>query len=270
MHPMLHTAIRAAREAGDIIMQHAKHIDQLTIEQKTDNDFVSEVDKAAEYAIIRLIKKIYPDHAILAEESGQQLTENSDYEWIIDPLDGTTNYLYGVPQYAVSIGLRHKGRMLVGVVFDPLKDELFSAARGEGAMLNNRRLRVTNRPSMQGALLVTGIPFRAHQDLDLYLNTLRALIPDTAGIRRPGSAALDLAYVAAGRYDGYWEFSLNPWDIAAGVLLVQEAGGLVGDLQGGNQHLRCGDVLAASPKVFKEMAKRLHLPLKDYRPILFD
>jgi len=271
MHPMLHTAIKAAREAGHIIMQNAQQIDQLTIQQKTPNDFVSEVDKAAEHAIIRIIKKNYPEHSIIAEESGEHLIDNAAYEWIIDPLDGTTNYLYGVPQYAVSIGLRHQGRMLVGVVFDPLKDELFSAARGEGAMLNNRRLRVTPRTSLQGALLVTGIPFRAHQDLDLYLTTLRALIPDTAGIRRPGSAALDLAYVAAGRYDGYWEFSLNLWDIAAGVLLVQEAGGLVGDLHGGNQHLNCGDVLAASPKIFKEMAKRLHPHLKDYtaKPLFY-
>lgn len=258
MHPMLNIAIKAAREAGDLIMHHAKSIDQLTIENKDVNDFVSEVDKGAEEIIVRTLKRAYPDHSILGEESGFHYIEGSEYEWVIDPLDGTTNYLYGVPQYSISIGLRHKGRMLVGVVFDPLKEEMFSAARGEGAMLNNRRIRVTSRRSMEGSLLVTGIPFRANQDLDLYLETLRVLVPGTAGVRRPGSAALDLAYVAAGRFDGYWEFGLNIWDIAAGVLLVQEAGGLIGDLEGGNTHLKTGDVLAASPKVFKEMAQRLH------------
>jgi myo-inositol-1(or 4)-monophosphatase len=261
---MLNTAIKAAKEAGNIITSYAKRIDELTIENKAANDFVSQVDKEAENTIIRILKRAYPDHSILAEESGEHIIPDSEYEWIIDPLDGTTNYLYGIPQYAVSIGLKHQGRMLVGVVFDPLKEELFAAARGEGATLNNRRIRVTPRLSMESALLVTGIPYRPDQNLDLYLETLRVLVPGTAGIRRPGSAALDLAYVAAGRYDGFWEFSLNQWDIAAGVLLVQEAGGIVGDLKGGNKHLESGDIIAASPKVFKEMAQRLHPVLKDY------
>ena len=260
---MLNTAIKAAEEAGEIITFHANKIDQLNIQEKGVNDFVSEIDKKAEEQIIYLLKKAYPDHSILGEESGKHIVEGSDYEWIIDPLDGTTNYLYGLPHYAVSIALRHKGRLKVGVVYDPRKDEMFSAARGEGARLNNRRLRVSGRPSMKNALLTTGFPYKPEQDLALFLKTVEALIPDTAGIRRPGSAALDLAYVAAGRFDGFWEFTLNTWDIAAGVLIVQEAGGLIGDLVGGNTHMETGNILAASPKVFKEMVKRLYPVLKD-------
>lgn len=259
---MLNTAIKAASEAGEIITYNASKIDQLTIQQKGVNDFVSEVDKMAEEQIIFLLKKAYPDHSILGEESGKHVVEGSDYEWVIDPLDGTTNYLYGLPHYAVSIALQHKGRLAVGVVYDPVKDEMFSASRGGGARLNNRRLRVSGRPSMHNALLTTGFPYKPEQDLPLFIKTLEALIPDTAGIRRPGSASLDLAYVAAGRFDGFWEFTLNAWDIAAGVLIVEEAGGLVGDLIGGNTHMETGNILAASPKVFKEMAKRLHPVLK--------
>lgn len=262
---MLNTAMKVAEEAGEIITFHASKIDQLTIQQKGINDFVSEVDKKAEEQIIYLLKKAYPDHSILGEESGHHIVEGSDYEWIIDPLDGTTNYLYGLPHYAVSIALRHKGRLSVGVVYDPIKDEMFSAARGEGARLNNRRLRVSGRPSMKNALLTTGLPYKPEQNLPLFIKTLEALIPDTAGIRRPGSAALDLAYVAAGRFDGFWEFNLNTWDIAAGVLIVQEAGGLISDLVGGNTHLDTGNILAASPKVFKEMVKRLYPILKDQK-----
>jgi len=262
MNPMLNTAIKAAREAGEIITYHASKIDQLDVQQKGVNDFVSEVDKKAEEQIIYLLKKAYPEHSILGEESGQHYVEGSDYEWIIDPLDGTTNYLYGIPHYAVSIALLYKGRLKVGVVFDPIKDEMFSAARGEGARVNNRRLRVSGRTSLDSALLTTGFPYKPDQDVPLFIKTLEALLPNTAGIRRPGSASLDLAYVAAGRFDGFWEFKLNSWDIAAGVLIVQEAGGLVGDLVGGNSHMTTGDILAASPKVFKEMVKRLYPILK--------
>ena len=255
---MLNTAIKAAREAGEIITYHASKIDQLNVLQKGINDFVSEVDKKAEEHIIFLLKKAYPDHSILGEESGQHDVKGSEYQWIIDPLDGTTNYLYGIPHYAVSIALLHKGRLKVGVVYDPIKDEMFSAARGEGARVNNRRLRVSGRPSLENALLTTGFPYKPDQDVPLFIKTLEALLPKTAGIRRPGAASLDLAYVAAGRFDGFWEFKLNSWDIAAGVLIVEEAGGLVGDLVGGNSHMKTGDILAASPKVFKEMVKRLY------------
>ncbi|EIJ33299.1 inositol monophosphatase family protein [Thiothrix nivea] len=256
MHPMLRKATDAAREAGEAIRHYANKVHKLNIQNKDQNDFVSEVDQQAEQIIVRHLQRAYPDHAFFGEEHGKQGTD-SDYEWIIDPLDGTTNFLYGIPQYSVSIALKHKGRLTVGVVYDPLRDETFAAARGDGATLNGRRIRVSERSSMHSALLGTGIPFRANQNLDLYLQTLKALIPDTAGVRRPGSAALDLAWVACGRFDGFWEFGLNEWDMAAGVLLVQEAGGLVSDLSGDNNHLKTGDVVAANPKVFKEMIKRL-------------
>ena len=259
MHPMLNTAITAAREAGDIIARSADRIDSLHIETKDINDFVSEVDRNAEKIIIDTLKKAYPDHAFLGEETGY--TEGSaEYEWIIDPLDGTTNFLYSIPHYSVSIAVKHRGKLYQSVIYDPIKDDLFTASKGQGATLNNRRIRVKDRRSMHGALLTTGVPYRPDQQhlVDPYLASMKALIPDTAGIRRPGSAALDLAYVAAGRYDGFWEFTLHEWDIAAGVLMVQEAGGMVSDLKGGNDHMKTGDIVAASPKVFKEMIKRLY------------
>jgi len=258
---MLNTAITAARKAGDIIMRYADRVDQLNVVEKDRNDFVSKVDQMAEEVIIDTLHTAYRDHGILGEESGRH-EGNSEYEWVIDPLDGTTNYLYGIPQFAVSIALKRAGKLYQAVVFDPAKGDLFTASRGNGATLNNKRIRVSPRRSMENALLVTGIPYKADQDLDFYLRTMKALIPNTAGIRRPGSAALDLAYVAAGRYDGFWEMGLNQWDIAAGTLLVQEAGGIVSDLQGNNTHMQTGDIVAASPRIFKEMLQKLH-PLFD-------
>lgn len=263
MHPMLNTAITAARSAGDIIMRYADRVDELDVQEKGRADFVSRIDEMAEEIIIDTLKTAYRDHSFLGEESGT-IKGDSAYEWIIDPLDGTTNYLYGIPQYAVSIALKRDGVLYQSVIFDPSKDDLFTASRGNGAKLNQKRIRVGKRRSLENALLVTGIPYKASQDMDLYLETMKALVPGTAGIRRPGSAALDLAYVAAGRYDGFWEFDLNEWDIAAGVLMVQEAGGLVADLKGGNTHMTSGDIVAASPRVFKEMLQRMHPVLKDY------
>jgi myo-inositol-1(or 4)-monophosphatase len=251
MHPMLNIAIRAARKAGDIIARSCDKLDTLKIASKKDNDFVSEVDQRAEQAVIETLLKAYPDHSILAEESGDH--QGNEYQWIIDPLDGTTNFIHGFPQYAVSIALKHKRKLDVAVVYDPYKQELFTASRGEGAQLNGKRIRVTPRSTTRGALFGTGIPF---SDMDLFekhYRTMRALIPGSAGIRRAGSAALDLAYVAAGRLDGFWEFGLNPWDMAAGVLLVEEAGGLVGDFDGGFAYLETGNILAANPKLFKNM-----------------
>jgi len=268
MNPMLNMAIKAAYEAGDIIARSADRIDQLQIENKDKNDFVSEIDRAAEATIIGILKKAYPDHDFLGEESGEHKGKPSNsktqYQWIIDPLDGTTNFLYGVPHYAVSIALKKDGKLDQAVIYDPMKDELFHASRGGGAFLNKRRMRVSKRLSLSGALLTTGVPYRPDQDhlIDTYFQTMKAMIIDTAGVRRPGSAALDLAYVAAGRYDGFWEFGLHEWDIAGGCLLVQEAGGLIGDLQGGNTHLQTGNIVAASPKVFKDMIKRLHQVMK--------
>ena len=266
MHPMLNMAIKAAYEAGDIIARSADRIDQLQIENKDKNDFVTEIDRAAEDTIIGILKKAYPDHSFLGEESGKHEgsgNSSTQYEWIIDPLDGTTNFLYGIPHFAVSIALKKDGKLDQAVIYDPMKDDLFYASRGAGAFLNKRRIRVSKRLSLTNALLTTGVPYRPDQAdlIDKYFLSMKALIIDTAGVRRPGAASLDLAYVAAGRYDGFWEFGLHEWDIAAGVLLVQEAGGLVGDLQGGDSHLKSGDILAASPKVFKSMVKRLHTVL---------
>jgi myo-inositol-1(or 4)-monophosphatase len=252
MNPMLNIAIKAARAAGNIILRNVDKVDRLDIQTKSRNDFVSQVDHQAEYKIIEVIHQAYPQHAILAEESGQS-DQDSEYCWIIDPLDGTTNFLHGFPQFSVSIALQHKNRMEAAVVFDPMKNELFTAARGDGAQLNDRRIRVTPHKGIPGALLGTGFPFKHPQHLDTYLETFRALHPEAAGIRRAGSAALDLAYVAAGRLDGFWELGLNAWDMAAGVLLVREAGGIVTDFSGEGRYLETGNVIAATPKVYQPM-----------------
>ncbi|WP_031432982.1 inositol monophosphatase family protein [Methylomarinum vadi] len=247
MHPMLNIAVRAARNAGDLIQRSADNIDRLTINQKSKYDYASEVDYQAEREIIRVIRNAYPEHAILAEESGEH--EGNDYVWVIDPLDGTTNFLHGFPQYSVSIALKVKGKIELGVIYDPGRDELFTAERGGGAMLNNRRIRVARQASLQGALLGTGFPFRSEEHLDDYLAMFRSLCAATSGIRRPGSAALDLAYVAAGRLDGFWEIGLKEWDMAAGVLLIQEAGGVVTDFSFNSHYLQSGNIIAGNPKM---------------------
>lgn len=264
MQATLNIAVNAAREAGKIIFRNMGRIDSLSVHVKQKNDFVSEIDHQAEQEIITIIRRAYPHHGILAEESGQNdgNREGDEYQWIIDPLDGTTNYLRGFPHYSVSIALRHKQRLEVGVIYDPFKDELFSAGRGNGATLNDRKLRVTKLVGFEGALLATGFPFRENQNIDSYLATLRELMLHTAGIRRAGSAALDLAYVAAGRFDGFWEFGLNIWDVAAGCLIIQEAGGLVGDHHGGHTHLDTGDIVAANPKIFRLMLNAIHTATK--------
>ncbi len=247
MQPMLNIAVRAARSAGDLILRSSDNVGQLKVDQKGRNDFASEVDRMAEREIISIIKTAYPEHSILAEESGEH--KGNDFVWVIDPLDGTTNFLHGFPQYAVSIALKYKGKIEVGVVYDPLRDELFTAKRGGGAMLNNRRLRVTAQNSLKGALIGTGFPFKTQQHLDAYLGMFRAVTIDAAGIRRAGSAALDLAYLAAGRMDGFWEIGLMEWDMAAGVLLVKEAGGVITDFSFNDKYLESGNVIAASPKM---------------------
>lgn len=262
MHPMLNIAVRAARNAGDIIVRHLNRLDQLTIANKDRNDYVSEADRQAEEEIIAVIRKAYPGHGFLAEESGSHPGKD-EFEWIIDPLDGTTNFLHGFPQFAVSIALRHKGRLEQAVVYDPVSQELYTASRGSGAFLDNRRIRVSNHTSLNGALLGTGFPYKDHQHLDAYLNMLRGFITGTAGVRRPGSAALDLAYVAAGRIDGFWEIGLNPWDIAAGILLVREAGGLVSDFIGGHNYMQSGNIVAAAPKLFPHLLKEIRPHLTD-------
>jgi myo-inositol-1(or 4)-monophosphatase len=254
MHPMLTIAVKAARRAGGIINRASQNLDLLNVSRKSHSDFVSEVDGAAEEAIIKVLLDAYPDHAILAEESGTRGDqENSEYQWIIDPLDGTTNFLHGFPKYGVSIALRHRGVLNQAVVYDPTSNDLFVASRGRGAYLNDHRIRVSKRTRLADSLIGTGFPFREFSHIDAYLSMFKDLIPRTVGIRRPGSAALDLAYVAAGRYDGFWEIGLSPWDIAAGCLLITEAGGLVGDLEGNDTQLQCGNIVAGNPKVFGQL-----------------
>lgn len=255
MHPMLTIAVKAARRAGGIISRASQDIDLLTVKHKNHNDFVSEVDRAAEDAIIAILHEAYPDHAILAEESGAQ--GDSEYQWIIDPLDGTTNFLHGFPQYAVSIALAHKGVLSQAVIYDPVHNDLFTASRGRGAYLNDRRLRVSKRLYLKDALIGTGFPYTDYTHLDTYMAMLRDMMQKTSGVRRPGSAALDLAYTAAGRLDGFWEIGLRPWDIAAGCLLVQEAGGLVGDFLGNENYLQSGNIMAGNPKIFVQLLQTL-------------
>ena len=256
MKPALNIAVSAARAAGQVMLRNLNRLPDIKIHTKGVNDFVSDVDYQAENAIISIIQKAYPSHAILAEESGQQ--SGDECEWIIDPLDGTTNYLHGVPQFSVSIAMRENNKLQLGVVYDPLKEELFCAARGEGATLNNRRIRVSKQRDLTGSLIGTGFPYRDDQEIEVYLATLRALLAKTSGIRRAGSAALDLAYDAAGRYDGFWEFGLNTWDIAAGVLLIQEAGGLVSDLEGGHTYMETGNIVAANNQLYKNLITTLN------------
>lgn len=251
MQPMLNIAVRAARNAGDLILRSSENLERLSVHQKSKNDFATEVDRATEREIINIIKNAYPDHSILAEESGKH--NGNDFVWVIDPLDGTTNFLHGFPQYAVSIALKHKERLEVAVVYDPLRNELFTAKRGGGAMLNNRRLRVTQQSSLKGALIGTGFPFKVQQHLDAYLAMFKALTVDSAGIRRTGSAALDLCYLAAGRLDGFWEIALQEWDIAAGLLIVKEAGGVITDFSFNDAYLNSGNVIAGNPKMHQLM-----------------
>jgi myo-inositol-1(or 4)-monophosphatase len=260
MHPMLNTAIKAARRAGGIINRAAQNLDMVVVARKSQADYVSEADRAAENAIIDVLLGAYPSHSILAEESGAQGT--SDYQWIIDPLDGTTNFLHGLPQYAVSIALAHKGAITQAVIYDPNRNDLFTASKGRGAFLNDRRLRVGKRIKLEDALIGTGFPFRQLANLEEYIGMFRDLVKQTAGVRRPGSACLDLAYVAAGWYDGFWELGLSKWDIAAGSLLITEAGGLVGDLRGESAWLDTGNIVAGSPKIFVQMLQVIAPHLK--------
>ena len=262
MHPTVNIAVRAARAAGDVVLRYHNQIDLLTIENKSENDFVSEVDKAAEKAIINEIKKAFPEHSILGEETGEILGDSS-YQWVIDPLDGTTNYLHGFPQYAISIALFENKVTTHGVVYDPFKEELYTASKGEGAYLNDERMRVTSTNGLQNTLIGTGFPFRHPQHLDCYLKTFKAIHPHVSGIRRAGSAALDLAYLAAGRLDGFWEIGLNIWDIAAGSLLVKEAGGFIGDFSGRDQYMETGNVVAGNAEAYKALLKTIHPHLSD-------
>lgn len=253
-HPHLTIAVRAARRAGDIIARSLNRAGPLEISAKGWNEQVTEVDHQAERDIIETIRRSYPDHAFMAEESGE--SGKSDHVWIIDPLDGTTNFIHGLPIFAVSIALQVRGQLEVGVIYDPMRQELFTATRGGGAQLDGRRIRVGNRSALQGALIGTGFPYRDNaRYMDAYLAMLKAVSENVSGVRRPGAAAIDLAYVAAGRFDGFWELGLQPWDIAAGALLIQEAGGIISSVRGTANFLETGHVVAGSPKVHQALLK---------------
>jgi len=256
MHPLLHTAVKAARKAGAIINRASLDLDQIRVSAKGRADFVTEVDRAAEAAIIELLSKAYPDHGFLGEESGPRpASDAAGTTWIIDPLDGTTNFIHGFPQYAVSIGCRQRGQITQAVIYDPTRNDLFTSTRGRGAFLNDRRLRASKRTSLDECLIATGFPFRNLDMLDQYLDVFRNVTRYTAGLRRPGAASLDLAYVAAGRFDGFFEFGLSPWDVAAGSLLVVEAGGLIAEPNGGTEFIESGNVICGAPKVFGQLAR---------------
>lgn len=256
MEPLLNIAVTAARQAGEIIIRYVDQIDRLKVTEKSLHDYFSEVDVKAEQSIINTIHKAYPSHGIIAEESGYQEGEE-EIRWIIDPLDGTSNFLHGFPFFSVSIAVQIKGRIEHGVIFDPIRHECFAASRGRGARLNNRRIRVSKQTQLSASLLGTGVPFRDLALSKRYLPSFEALMGKCAGVRRTGSAALDLAYVASARLDGFWEYNLRPWDIAAGTLLIREAGGLVSDAYGGDDYMKTGDVVAGTPKVFKSLIQTI-------------
>ncbi|MBU9844146.1 MULTISPECIES: inositol-1-monophosphatase [Rahnella] len=251
MHPMLTIAVRAARKAGNLIAKHYETPDSVESTQKGTNDFVTNVDRDAEHMIIDVIRKSYPKHTIISEECGELEGEDKDVQWIIDPLDGTTNFVKRFPHFAVSIAVRIKGRTEVAVVYDPMRNELFTATRGQGAQLNGYRLRGTNAKDLDGTILATGFPFKAKQHATSYMNVVGKLFTECADFRRTGSAALDLAYVAAGRVDGFFEIALKPWDFAGGELLVRESGGVVTDFVGGHNHFSSGNIVAGNPRVVK-------------------
>ncbi|WP_075181510.1 inositol-1-monophosphatase [Pantoea sp. 1.19] len=253
MHPMLNIAVRAARKAGNVIAKNYETPDAVEASQKGSNDFVTNVDREAERQIIEVIRKSYPKHTIISEESGELAGEEADIQWVIDPLDGTTNFIKRLPHFSVSIAVRIKGRTEVAVVYDPMRNELFSAVRGQGAQLNGYRLRGGTARDLDGTIIATGFPFKMKQHSPAFIAIVAKLFTQCADFRRTGSAALDLAYVAAGRVDGYFEIGLKPWDFAAGELLVREAGGLVTDFTGNHNYLTTGNLVAGNPRVVKSL-----------------
>ena len=256
--PMLNTAMKAARAACSILNRAVDNLAALEVHKKGHSDFVSEVDVACERTIVEILREAYPRHQILGEENGLTGPEKSEFQWIIDPVDGTTNFLHGFPQYAVSIALKREGEIIEAVVADPVKNEMFTATRGVGAFLNGRRIRVSKRTAMADSLVGVGFPFRKSDDVDAYMKVFSQLAKTTSGLRRAGAASLDLAYVAAGRLDAFWEPNLKPWDIAAGSLLVLEAGGLVTDFKGESDYLSTGQIVAGTPKVFGQPYMQLY------------
>src|SRR5690349_6453387 len=258
LHPMLNVAVKAARAAGAIINRAALDVEAVRISQKQVNDFVTEVDHASEQAIIETLLGAYPGHGILAEESGTEHgAKDSDYVWIIDPLDGTTNFIHGFPVYCVSIALSVRGKIEQAVIYDPSRNDLFTATKGRGAYMNERRIRVSKRTKLSECLISTGFPFRPGDNFNNYLRMMADVMQRTAGLRRPGAAALDLAYVAAGFSDGFFETGLSPWDVAAGSLLVAEAGGLIGNFTGESEFLEQRECVAGNPRVYGQLVAML-------------
>jgi len=258
LHPMINVAVKAARAAGSIINRAALDIESVRVSQKKANDFVTEVDQAAEQAIIETLLTAYPGHGIWAEESGKEHgAQDSEFVWIIDPLDGTTNFIHGLPVYCVSIALAVKGKVEQAVVYDPTRNDLFTATKGRGAFLNDRRIRVSKRTELKSSLISTGFPFRPGDNFNQYLSMMGDVMQRTAGLRRPGAAALDLAYVAAGYTDGFFELGLQPWDVAAGSLLITEAGGLVGNFTGEADFLEQNECIAGNPKIYGQLVSIL-------------
>jgi myo-inositol-1(or 4)-monophosphatase len=255
-HPVLNVAIEAAHAAGNIMRRQMQHVDAIPVERKARHDYVSEVDKACEAEIVREISRYYPDHAFLCEEGGK--TGDSEYVWVIDPLDGTSNYLHGIPHFAVSIAQQVKGRTEHAVVYDPIRDELFTASKGSGAFLNSKRIRVSARSGLEGAVLATAFPFRHREHLQAYAKVFQAVFSKVEDFRRAGTASLDLAWVAAGRMDGYFEVALKPWDVAAGALIVREAGGVVMDFDGSDAVEDSGSIIAAPFKVMTPLRQVIH------------
>ncbi|MCW5590418.1 MAG: inositol-1-monophosphatase [Legionellales bacterium] len=251
MHPMVNIGVKAARHAGDLIARAFARLDTVKVSEKGKNDFVTNVDQHCEQVIIDHILKAYPEHDIIGEESGQYQRRGSEFQWIIDPLDGTNNFIHGFPHFAVSIGIKFQGELEHGVIYDPIRDELFTATRGKGAQVNGKRMRVTQQSRLENSLLGTGFPYRNNDPkIDFFIQSFTELYRKVSGIRRAGSAALDLAYVAAGRFDGYWELGLSPWDMAAGATMIREAGGIITDFTGGNQFLERGDIISGNPKIY--------------------
>lgn len=253
--PIVNIAVNAARAAGNLILRSQDKLDSIRVSEKKPRDYVTDIDVQVEREIIQLIRKSHPNHGILGEESGET-TGKDDYVWIIDPIDGTRNFIHGFPQFAVSIAIRHKGKIEHGVIYDPIRQELFTATRGKGARLNDHRIRVSKISKLEESLLGTGFPsLRSEELIEAYVQSLKTLLPISGDLRRAGAATLDLAYVACGRLDGFWEMGLKLWDIAAGSLLIKEAGGLVCDINGGDDYLKTGNIVAGNPKILKLLFK---------------
>ena len=257
MHPMLNIAVRAARSAGKIIMHATEQLDKVQVEQKGSNDFVTNVDQEAERAIIEVIAKAYPNHGFICQESGKSGNPDSEFQWIIDPLDGTPNFIKGIPHFSVSIALQVNGKTEQAVVLDPSRDELFTATKGAGCQFNNYRTRATKAKDLKGTIIATGFPFKTKHYKDSYLAIFSDMFDDTADMRRSGSVALDLAYVAAGRVDGFWEIGAKPWETAAGELLVKESGAIVTDFTGGHGYVASGNIVAGNPKIVKAILSKI-------------